>query len=236
MKKRNCYYLISSIVFLGLITFVGVGCYDSDPARNEISKTVVGDDPDNTPAEAPDLVLCDVTTEFTCDDGGCIADVYRCDQVNDCADGSDEVCALTDMENGTILDNITGLIWLKDANAFGLMSWDDATEAVQLLNSGELGLTDGSEEGDWRLPTVEEWEAFVNTAYKTPALANTAGDGQWTEGDAFVNVQLDKGYWSSTLDDDDDSDNVWGVEVNSGSVASGSKLYNLYVWPIRSGD
>ena len=32
----------------------------------------------------------------------------------------------TDNSNGTIRDNLTGLIWLKDANCFGSRTWSEA--------------------------------------------------------------------------------------------------------------
>ena len=79
-----------------------------------------------------------------------------------------------DMGDGTVLDRTSGLTWLKNANAFGAMNWDDASAAAAALNDGEYGLTDGSIEGDWRLPTIEEWEAFVDANYDSPALSNAA--------------------------------------------------------------
>lgn len=34
---------------------------------------------------------CNITDEFTCTNGDCIDEVYRCDKHPDCRDGSDEV-------------------------------------------------------------------------------------------------------------------------------------------------
>jgi len=119
----------------------------------------------------------------------------------------------TDIGDGTVRDNDTGLIWLKDANAFGTINWDDAMEAAVNLSDGEHGLTDGSFDGDWRLPTKEEWEEFVDRSYYRPPLCNTEGNGQWAEGDPFIGVQTvypDSRtptwctlYWSSTQYNDD---------------------------------
>ena len=64
----------------------------------------------------------------------------------------------TDMGDGTIRDNETGLIWLKNASCSelpgtdtsGRADWDTATAAAAGLENGTCGLTDGSAAGDWR--------------------------------------------------------------------------------------
>jgi len=142
-----------------------------------------------------------------------------------------ETVRFTDMGDGTIRDDDTGLIWLKYANCFGKMSWWDAMNAAASLAHGQCGLTDESEPGDWRLPTKEEWEAFYSTVYDNPALVNTMGDGQWSEdGDAFIRVQSFH-YWSST---EYDSSNAWYAAMYFGVMANDYKDYSLYVWPVRS--
>ncbi len=67
----------------------------------------------------------------------------------------------TDNGNGTVTDNLTGLIWLKNANCFGLRAWNDAVSDCNGLNSGECGLSDDSNAGDWRLPNQERTEQFA---------------------------------------------------------------------------
>src|SRR5262249_27768511 len=62
----------------------------------------------------------------------------------------------TDDANGTVRDNLTGLIWLRNANCFGPKAWADALFAAGTLASGSCDLTDGSVQGDWRLPNVKE--------------------------------------------------------------------------------
>src|SRR5262245_29769478 len=59
--------------------------------------------------------------------------------------------------NGTVKDVTTGLVWLKNANCFGLTNWADANIKAAALASGQCGLTDGSKAGDWRLATKDEW-------------------------------------------------------------------------------
>ncbi len=139
----------------------------------------------------------------------------------------------TDMGNGTVRDNDTGLIWLKNANAFSPANWDDAMTAAATLDEGDFAwLTDGSSEGDWRLPTKEEYELFVDNTYTNPALSNAAGDGKWSEGDAFTNVQSDY-YWSST---EGVASTAYTVYLGVGYVYDDyySTVYELFMWPVRS--
>ena len=144
-----------------------------------------------------------------------------------------------DLGDGTVLDMDTGLIWLKDANCFGYMDWDDAMAVAAGLEDGECGLTDGSAAGDWRLPTKEEWEAFVagvypNNLYTNPDLCNAAGTGQWSEGDAFTGVQSYH-YWSST-EYAADPGGAWRVHMREGRVGTNGKGSSFYVWPVRGGN
>lgn len=101
---------------------------------------------------------------------------------------SDGLPRFSDMDDGTIRDNETGLIWLKDANcselpgtdSYGKADWYTAISAAADLIDGTCGLTDGSEPGDWRLPTKEEWEVFMSDLYDNPALLICTMDGRRT--------------------------------------------------------
>lgn len=62
----------------------------------------------------------------------------------------------TDKGDGTIADNLTGLIWMKNANCFGGTAWQESLDDCNGLTAGYCGLTDGSAEGDWRLPNKRE--------------------------------------------------------------------------------
>ena len=140
----------------------------------------------------------------------------------------------TDSGNGTVTDNLTGLIWLKNANCFGRKNWDEAMDKAAALHTGECGLTDGSSEGDWRLPTKEEWEAFVDMNYFDPALSNAAGTGKWSEGDAFNNVQFGY-YWSSTTHEYFPPF-AFDVYMYDGRVGPTRKTSSTDVWPVRGGN
>jgi hypothetical protein len=97
----------------------------------------------------------------------------------------------TDNGDGTVTDNLTALIWTKDANCPGLGTWTAALDYCNALSAGTCGLSDGSKVGDWRLPNVRELQSLVDYANHDPALPT---------GHPFTNVQYVPGlfYWSST--------------------------------------
>jgi hypothetical protein len=139
-----------------------------------------------------------------------------------------------DNGNGTVTDQQTGLIWLKNANCFGSRQrWGKARQKTAKLAHGQCGLHDGSTEGMWRLPTKEELEAIIDKRYKSPAISNAAGTGKWRENDAFSGVQSFY-YWSSTPDADN-ANYAWRVYLNLGGASTSGKAYTYYVWPVRGG-
>lgn len=139
----------------------------------------------------------------------------------------------TDRDDGTVIDNLTGLIWLKDANCFGGANWADAINAARTLQNGDCGLSDGSSIGWWRLPNLRELMSLINYAYRNPALSNAAGTGQWQDGDPFTNV-LGYGYkyWSSTTSVYRVTD-AWEITIDTGWYGAGGKDDDSYVWPVR---
>lgn len=136
----------------------------------------------------------------------------------------------TDNTNGTVTDNLTGLIWLKNCEAFGDRSWANALIDCARLNSGEKGLSDGSVEGDWRLPNMKELESLVDWAYLDPALPNTSGTGQWTSGNPFTGYPVN--VWSSCTQQEY-SDMAWSVDFFAGGHGADSKTETHQVWPVR---
>ena len=145
--------------------------------------------------------------------------------------------------NGTVTDNLTGLIWLRNANCVdtvgginkgsGILNWADALTWSNNLASGKCGLTDGSTAGQWRLPNVREMQSLIHYGYYNPALPNTYGSGKWTESDPFTGVELNY-YWSSStiaaL-----TDHAWIVSLAFGLVDYVQKTGGRHVWPVRGG-
>ena len=125
---------------------------------------------------------------------------------------------------GIVTDTLTGLIWLKNANCFGGLTWAQALTDANTLNSGECGLSDGSVEGDWRLPNVRELQSLIDYGRYTPALPS---------GHPFTGVQSIF-YWSSTSFADGVS-SAWCVALPYGHVLAYDKTDTYYVWPVRGG-
>jgi hypothetical protein len=139
--------------------------------------------------------------------------------------------------DGTVTDNLTGLMWMQDANAgndchgadTGTETWANALASAAACNAGAgfAGYT------DWRLPNVRELHSLVHYGVYNPAVPNTAGTGKWAAGDPFDNVQSSY-YWSSTTYADGTT-SAWLVSLSFGYVSSGGKTGTTYVWPVRGG-
>jgi hypothetical protein len=129
----------------------------------------------------------------------------------------------TDNSDGTVLDNLTGLIWTKNATCDGAKDWTSALAYCNALSNGACGLTDGSEAGDWRLPQIKELQSLIDYGEYTPALPS---------GHPFTNVQSNV-YWSSTTISFS-TGKAWYVNLDSGSVFNDvEKTSARYVWPVR---
>jgi hypothetical protein len=131
----------------------------------------------------------------------------------------------TDNGDGTVTDNLTGLIWLRNADCFWIRNWTDALSDVNGLADGSCGLSDGSAAGDWRVPNVRELQSLVDFDEWLPPLP---------EGRPFF-AEQSAHYWSSTTRLIDPT-NGWYVHFGVGYVG-GLNKYNAYlhVWPVRDG-
>jgi hypothetical protein len=140
----------------------------------------------------------------------------------------------TNNANGTVTDKLTGLIWLRNANCFGARYWNQALSDANTLAAGNCGLTDGSTASQWRLPNLREMQSLIHYGFSLPAVPNTSGLGQWTEGNPFAGVQSNS-YWSSTTFVGN-TDFAWFVYLGTGNVTGDIKDNNThYVWPVRGG-
>jgi hypothetical protein len=134
----------------------------------------------------------------------------------------------TDNGDGTVTDNLTALIWLKNANCTDTvggipgpgvspLNWDNALIWSNYLASSYCGLSDGSKPRDWRLPNINELHSL---------------GPNWPPGTPFTGVQY--WYWSSSTDPGS-AGAAWGVAMSDGLLGDGNKTFNLYVWPVRGG-
>ncbi len=160
------------------------------------------------------------------------ADVPKTGQTTSYATGDDgdlqmgaswPVPRFTDNGDGTVTDNMTGLIWLKDADCFGARFWADALSDCNGLASGSCGLTDGSVVGDWRLPNLFELESLLDLTRYAPAIDTSYFPGT-----------LSSYYWSSTSRALTTGE-AWVVHFYAGSVGYGNKLSAYDVRAVRGG-
>jgi hypothetical protein len=144
----------------------------------------------------------------------------------------------TDNLNGTVTDNLTKLIWLKNANCWGTATWATALANSNALigNNTMCGLSDGSVLNDWRLPNRFELESLLDLQYFNPPISNVDGTtGPCGTGGtcAFTGIQI-SWYWTSSTNASNAS-NAWFVYLDVGVVSNFGKTSRSYVWPVRGG-
>ena len=119
----------------------------------------------------------------------------------------------TDNTDGTVTDNLTGLMWTKNADLAGQRTWANALAYVNALDFAGYD--------DWRLANVNELESLIN--------AEKAGSATWLNTQGFTNVQAAI-YWSSTTYDNNTA-NAWIVHMEDGYViATNPKTSTFYLW------
>lgn len=138
-----------------------------------------------------------------------------------------------DYGDGTVTDNLTGLIWLKDAGCFGHdVTWTDSFSEIAAFNSGiDRGCPEYSAGAydDWRLPTILELISLVDWG-----SGSVLPDGHPF---LFTGIGLCT-YWTSTTDEAE-PENAWlsvfGQSVDQVQVDTTPKTGDFCVWPVRGG-
>jgi hypothetical protein len=135
----------------------------------------------------------------------------------------------TDHDDGTVTDNLTGLMWTKDANlSAGALSWQQALDYVAGMNDGayqNFGYT------DWSLPNRSQLRSLLDYSVYLPVLPSDH---------PFSNVQWDDGpgsYWTSTSAsyyDPPPETTPWTIFMRFGFIGIGEQ-FDSYVWPVRGG-
>ena len=119
-------------------------------------------------------------------------------------------------EVNCVTDNLTGLVWARNAYMTVKLSWNSAIVYCEGLSYG--GQT------DWRLPNIKELQSLVDYGRYNPAIPL---------GHPFTSVQLG-GYWSSSSGAGS-TGNAWKLQVPNGNVNYEDKALTGYVWPVRGG-
>jgi len=144
--------------------------------------------------------------------------------------------------DGTVRDNLTGLVWLEDADCDGLKAWASALSWANGLYDGsagsggvnqDCGLSDGSLPGEWRVPTEAEFESLAYMETDHPAIPNTAGTGQWAAGDPFIDLPAGNEYFWSSTSVASSPDRACLVFPRSHATTNNPKSVTFHVWPVR---
>ena len=118
----------------------------------------------------------------------------------------------TDNGDGTITDNVTGLMWTKMVGE--KLAYQDAKAGADTLNVGGYS--------DWRLPTIKELYSLIQFNGTDPSAQGSTDPipfidtayfdfryGDENEGDRIIDAQ----FWSST---DYVSTTIWGASTTFG--------------------
>jgi len=225
---------VSTAGSTGAFAFVGIMPWDCVGALSDGTTTV------NVIVKVPKQSMCrpaspvpqtGQTTTFTPGDDGDVA-----------AGVTLPTPRFTDNGDGTITDNLTALMWLKNANCAGVpaSSQPNAIAAVAELNgTGKMNGVDCGDVGlhkDWRLPNIKELESLINFGFVNPAFSGASGTTNGTANDPFANFQIFSGYWSSTTFAGD-STIGWGINFSNPStiINNGAKTFSGFVLAVRGG-
>jgi hypothetical protein len=137
----------------------------------------------------------------------------------------------TDHGDGTVTDNLTGLMWTQNANAPGPdtcnpeigKSWQSALKHVACLNKKSY-----LNYNDWRLPNRKELFSLIDLSRVNPALP---------QGHPFTDVQPESfpptSYWTSTTSGFL-TDLAWTIDILWGYVHYEDKFVrHNHIWPVR---
>ena len=150
------------------------------------------------------------------------------------------IIGVSDETTNQVRDNLTGLIWARNphltaGSAFGnSVSWSNAFNVIN-SSTGLYNVVNYGGTNDWRLPNWRELASLMSFQYNGPTICNTAGTGQWSQGNPFLGlINNAVGYWTSSIRY---GGTMYYVEIQNGSIQphsnpSGDKCY---VWPVRGG-
>jgi len=131
----------------------------------------------------------------------------------------------TDNQNGTVTDNLTGLVWLKKANCFVGQTWENAISSANNLSNSTCELLDGSATGQWRLPNLKEIQSLMDYGNSIPALPS---------GHPFLGVDTVQFFWTSTRYAYINTQ-AWVVDMWASNIYPRTLSTPYAAWPVRGG-
>lgn len=138
------------------------------------------------------------------------------------------------MQENTIVDLETGVIWMKNANlASKPLLWradENVYGFIQNLNNSNF-----SGYSDWRVPTRDEMGALLTFAKKAgnyKAEKVESWPYQILRNFGFQDVK-DYGYWTSTREA---SSEIYIADFATGKITAKPEDKPYYLWPVRGGN
>jgi hypothetical protein len=158
-----------------------------------------------------------------------------------------------DNSDGTVTDVCTGLSWLQNPDSCFDTPADhlSATQFSSNIGDGDCGLTDNSNPGDWRVPTLDEFLSLgTEPPYTTQAIdiydgwqdgsyAQLPEDVEWITPTGPIFAGNGSGtFWTKACNTFeipvvDDITLCFGVEQSTGYRTLFEKVENNYIWPVR---
>lgn len=139
------------------------------------------------------------------------------------------------LQDRVVQDRVTGLIWLDTSTCFAPRSWTDSLGVANGLFDGadtddldgDCGLTDGSQAGDWRLPSATEALSLLELSEQRYNTQDLEFDGMTVTEEAIrqfngagmpgVTYFDPDGFWTSTTIFTNRS---WAYKIGENSVAN----------------
>ena len=119
-----------------------------------------------------------------------------------------------DNGDGTITDVSSNLMWMQSPKRIAV-SYEAAEEYCGSLAEGGYA--------GWRLPTAQEWKAFIDETQQAPALP---------KGHPFKNIIVSVFFWSKTKDSNL-AGRIYVADLYRGKVDTQSKNNQYIAWPVR---
>lgn len=133
-----------------------------------------------------------------------------------------------DNGDGTVTDTRTNLVWLKSANLFGFVSYEAAGNMCAYMKDGRFGLTDGSSEGQWHLPSKAQIEGLGTDPPATWEMGSPPVI--WAmPGAPFTDIQTGL-YWSEPYL----YDSAYVLNMSNGDLGQAHRGSTCGVWPVRN--